>query len=61
MCLHTILDEDFTLCDLLCIRLQVIASSHVKVKVTFYIMPYRVLGTTLKELYTLNIAIFDSI
>ena len=55
MCLHT-LD-----CVTYSERLHIIASSHVKVNVTFHIMPYRVLRTTPKELSTLNLAIFDSI
>ena len=43
------------------VRRDIIASSHAKEKVTFRIMPYRIVRTTLKELYTLNFAIFDSI
>ena len=55
MCLH------IRLCETYSVRLHTIASSHVKVKVTFHIMPYRVHRTTPEELYTLQYAIFDSI
>ena len=38
------------------VRRHTIASSHAKEKVTFQIMPCRIVRTTLKELYTLNFA-----